>query len=64
MIPNAETKLRILRAKQHELEHFVRESAERGPSEPVLWLTADVALLADLLADVFDFLVSERRNEP
>ena len=45
-IADAAIKIRILRAKEAELEHYVRE--QESPD----WLAADVALLAGILAEV------------
>lgn len=50
-----ELAVRLLRAKAAEMEAWVQIHLPIAPTEPyepiVLWLTADVALLATLLAD-------------
>jgi hypothetical protein len=50
MIPDAVTKIRVLRAKVGELEAFVKDGAPKG--EPHVWLAADIALVAEIVSEI------------
>ena len=43
--------VRLLRAKAAELEADVKDSLRRDPHNTIAYLTADIALIAALLAD-------------
>jgi hypothetical protein len=44
----------LLRAKQHELENYVKPRLGGPAAEPIDWLIADVALLYDLVAQLVE----------
>ena len=62
MIPNAETTARVLRAKVGELEAFVKDGAPKGV--PEVWLAADIALVAEALAEVIEYMVAVNKARP
>jgi len=51
--------VRLLRAKAAELEADVKDALGRDPHNTIAYLTADIALIAGLLADEI-----ERRSTP
>lgn len=65
MIPDAEIKARVLRAKVGELESRVKEGASSHFSlTETDQLRADIALVADAVADVIEYIVAVNKARP
>jgi hypothetical protein len=47
--------VRILRAKVGELEADVKDALTRDPNNSIAYLTADIALIADILAEFIEW---------
>jgi hypothetical protein len=50
---------RILRAKVGELEADVKDALARNPNNSIAYLTADVALVASILAEFIEWVTAD-----